>query len=49
MSPLGRSVRVLVGDSVFEDAVITVHDGWLHVEFESADMDNIAIPLSILQ
>jgi prophage regulatory protein len=37
--------RVLVGDSVFEDADLTVRDGRLYIEFEADDLDSITVDL----
>lgn len=40
------SGRVLVGDSVFENAQLIVRDGWLHIEFEADDLEPIALDLA---
>ena len=37
--------RVLVGDSVYENADLTIHDGRLHIEFEADDLANITVDL----
>lgn len=39
----GRPLRVLVGDSVFEDAAVTLNEGRLSIEFEADDLPNVAI------
>ena len=38
-------MRVVVGDSVFEDANVTVNQGTLYIEFEADDLDNIQVDL----
>lgn len=40
--------RVLVGESVFEDATLTIFDEMLHVEFDAEDLDAVAIPVAAL-
>lgn len=41
----GRQQRICVGDSVFEDATVTLSPTHLHVEFEADDLDNVTIDL----
>lgn len=48
-SIVGRSIRVLVGESVWEDAVATIHENSLFIEFEAYDLDDIMIDLKELQ
>lgn len=43
-----KGMRVLVGDSVYEDAQVSVLDGILTVEFDAEDLDNIAVDLNKL-
>jgi hypothetical protein len=38
-------MKVLVGDSVFEQADITIYDGHLRIDFEADDLDPIDIDL----
>jgi hypothetical protein len=40
--------RVLVGDSVYEDATLTVNDGRLYIEFDALDLDPITIDVADL-
>lgn len=40
--------RVLVGNSVYEEADLTVRAGTLYLEFAAADINDIALPLSDL-
>ena len=40
-----RQVGVLVADSVYEKATVSLRDGWLSLEFDSDDLDNIALDL----
>lgn len=40
--------RVLVGESVFEDATLTIFDEMLHVEFDAEDLDAVAISVAAL-
>lgn len=40
--------RVLVGDSVFEDAYLSLENGRLYVEFEAEDLANINIDIKSL-
>jgi hypothetical protein len=47
-SDTSRQQRVLVGDSVYEQATITIHDGRLFIEFDSADLDSITVDLRAL-
>jgi hypothetical protein len=42
------SARICVGDSVYEDAQVTVKEGWLHIEFDADDLDNISLEMSAL-
>lgn len=42
------SRRVLVGDSVFEDAQVTIRDGVLYIEFEADDLGSISLDLKTL-
>ncbi len=44
----GLDCRVLVGESVFEDAELTVRDGHLYVEFTAEDLDDISVDLRAL-
>lgn len=37
--------RVLVADSIFEDADITLRDGTLYIEFEADDLDSVSVDL----
>lgn len=46
---LTRDVRILVGESVFEDATVTIRDEQMYVEFASDDLDDLAIPLTALR
>jgi hypothetical protein len=39
-------VRVLVGDSVYEEAMLTVEAGRLYIEFEADDLDNLSFPVA---
>jgi hypothetical protein len=39
------SQRVLVGDSVYEHATVTINDGRLYVEFEADDLDSVTVDL----
>jgi len=39
------TTRVLVGDSVYEEATITVRDGLVYIEFEADDLDNISFSI----
>lgn len=41
----GRRMKVLVGDSVFEQADVTIYDGHLRIDFEAGDLDPIDIDL----
>ncbi len=43
-----RAARVLVGDSVYEDATLTVREGHLYVEFDADDLDSITVDLRAL-
>jgi hypothetical protein len=45
----GRRMKVLVGDSVFEQADVTISDGHLLVAFEADDLDSIDVDLLQLQ
>jgi hypothetical protein len=42
------STRVLVGDSVYEDATLTLSDGRIYVEFDADDLDNVEIDAAVL-
>ena len=42
------AMHILVGDSVYEDAQVTIRDGWLHIEFDADDLDSIALDLRCL-
>lgn len=37
--------RVLIGDSVFEDATLTLRDGTLYIEFDNDDLDSVSVDL----
>lgn len=43
-----KAMRVLVADSVYEDAQVSVLDGILSIEFEAEDLDSIAVSLDVL-
>lgn len=43
--PLGRRARVLVGDSVYEDATLTWRKGHLYVEFDDDEVADVTIPI----
>jgi hypothetical protein len=45
---MGRKTRVLMGESVYEDAIVTVANGHLFIEFEADDLDSIAVKLAAL-
>lgn len=38
--------KVTVGNSVREDADVTIRDGVIYIEFEADDLDDIAVDLS---
>lgn len=38
-------LRVLIGDSVFESADVSVREDWLHIEFDADDLENVAVNL----
>ncbi len=40
------SQRVLVGDSVYENAQVTIREDVIYIEFEAEDLDNIMLDLS---
>jgi hypothetical protein len=42
---LGKQ-RVVVGDSVFEDAQVTIRENVIYIEFEADDLDSITLDLS---
>jgi hypothetical protein len=37
--------RVLIADSVFESADLTVRDGVLYIEFEAEDLESVSVDL----
>jgi hypothetical protein len=39
------SMRVLLGNSVFEDAAVTLNGGRLFIEFKAPDLDEIMVDL----
>lgn len=41
-------IRVLVGDSVWEDAHLSVRDEVVYLEFDAEDLDSISLPLSAM-
>ncbi len=49
MQLLPRMARVLVGESVYEDATVTINNGVLWVEFDADDLASVAIDLGKLE
>jgi hypothetical protein len=47
-SGIMKSMRVLVSESVYEDAQVTVNDGQLFIEFAVDDLPDIMISLDAL-
>lgn len=47
MSEMTRT-RVMVGDSVYEPATLSITDGRLYVEFDAEDLDNLTFTLADL-
>jgi hypothetical protein len=45
MDVLGRDMRVLIGESVYEDASVTVNDGRMFIEFAADDLEDVMIDL----
>lgn len=39
--------RVLVGNSVYEDAEVTIHEGIIYIEFDDDSLDEIALNMNI--
>lgn len=46
---VSQSQRVLLGDSVYEDATVTINEGHLYVEFEDDDLDSVTVDLHPLR
>lgn len=44
----GVALRVLVGDSVYERALVTIRDGHLRIDFEASDLDSIVLSIEML-
>jgi hypothetical protein len=41
-------IRVLIADSVYEDAQVTVRNGVLYIEFDAEDLESISVDLKQL-
>lgn len=42
---VGAPARVLVSESVYEDALLTVNEGHLFIEFKADDLADLALDL----